>query len=227
MQTPWKPDVAPMDIQSRLNMIATAGYQKIETVGDPKLTLAIAFGEKNQWDGAWDGKYFVWKSGPFKDKGFETSADTQTKFEAGSLAFEKKDLNWCPQRIETLEVQFGSLKYRLRQDGLRWIINDKIVDPTFVEQWLGRACSNHIEEHIDKDLVSGKYQFDGHLSAQFADGKTISWKVDSTAPAFENATAEFLSPTLYAHLKELPNAPVLGDAPPPAVKPAPKKKKGA
>jgi hypothetical protein len=236
-EKPWSPDVDPQTIQTRLNLIAVANYSALEATEQPLVNVTVAFGEKNQWTGAFDGKYFFWTSGTHNKLGFQVKAQDLQKFEAGSLAFQDKKLSWCPQRIKTLEVDSGAIKYKLRQQGLKWIVDQKEVDPTFVEQWFGKACSNLIEEFIDPSIAGEKYKFEGSFTANFSNGKSLSWKQDLTAPAFNDGTRQFLSPALATHLAELQAAPVLGDAPAPvpeeaieSVKPAtpvkkPKKRK--
>jgi hypothetical protein len=209
----WSPDVPTPALQERLNMIAIADYKPVEKVGDPILKVIVAFGQENQWDGVFDGKYFVWTDGHLKGQGFEVPPRYAPKFEAGAYAFGNKGLNWCPQRIKSLEAESGSIKYKLYQQQLKWVLNDKEVDPTFVEQWLGRACSNHLDEYIDQSLVDSKYKFDGKLAVKFTDGRSLQWKWDSSSPAFDDGKEWFLSPSLDGHLKELAAAPVIGEAP--------------
>ncbi|MEQ1876829.1 MAG: hypothetical protein ABL958_09290 [Bdellovibrionia bacterium] len=208
----WLPQVNPQDVQERLNLIAAADYQPLETKGKPLVEVTVAFGEKSQWSGAWDGTYFYWTSGNYENQGFQPKRNQVEKFEAGRLAFEAEKLDWCPQRIKTLEVEAGTLKYKLRQQGLKWIIDSKEVDPTFVEQWFGRACSNKLTEYLDPETAKPR-EITGTFKAEFADGKRIEWKKEPDGPAFNNGRETFLSPQLAGHLDELPKAPVLGDAP--------------
>src|SRR5688572_1810614 len=62
----WVPEADPQDIQERLNLIAVANYQKLEKPAAPLVEVTVAFGEKNQWNGAWDGEYFYWTDGTFE-----------------------------------------------------------------------------------------------------------------------------------------------------------------
>ncbi|HEX4922838.1 MAG TPA: hypothetical protein VFV50_02095 [Bdellovibrionales bacterium] len=209
---PWSPDVNPQDVQERLNLLAVAPYKPIEAAGPDKVEVTVAFGENNQWTGAWDGTYFHWKEGNFKGQGFKPRTAHVVKFEAGQFAFEGEDLNWCPQRIKTLKVDSGSLEYTLRQDGLKWIVNDKEVDPTFVEQWFGRACSNKLEEYLDPE-VAGDRELAGSLDVTFTDDKSIAWKKQNGGDAFFDGKNTFVSPTFAKHLEELAAAPAAGTVP--------------
>jgi hypothetical protein len=216
----WSPSVNPQDIQERLNLVAAANYKKIEKSGIPLVEITVAFGEKIQWTGAWDGTNFFWQNGNFEGQGFQPKNQQIVKFEAGRFAFEKDDLNWCPQRIKALEVISGPLKFQLRQHGLKWIVDTKEVDPTFVEQWFGRACTNKLEEYLDAE-VSPERHWDGLFKVKFSDGKSLEWKKESQGPAFNDGTRTFVSTTLTTHLEELSRAPVIGEAPPPSEEPPP------
>lgn len=210
----WTPTANPQDIQDRLNLLAAADYEKLETKGPTLIDVTVAFGDKNQWEGVWDGTYFYWKTGDHAGFGFQPKRHQILKFESGRFAFEGEKLDWCPARIKTFTVKAGTLDYQLRQQGLKWIIGAKEVDPTFIEQWFGRACSNKLEEYLDPEVAKER-KLAGEVTTVFANGKTVTWKKEPDGPTFNDGAKTFVSPNFATHINELGNAPVIGDAPPP------------
>ncbi|MEQ1878686.1 MAG: hypothetical protein ABL958_18735 [Bdellovibrionia bacterium] len=74
--------------------------------------------------------------------------------EGGLLA--AGDLNWCKTRVKSLVNEGENVS--IEQQGSDWKVlkpADKILEPTFMEKWLGANCKVSVDSYVSKYVLPG------------------------------------------------------------------------
>ncbi|MGE3757031.1 MAG: hypothetical protein AB7H97_04705 [Pseudobdellovibrionaceae bacterium] len=182
-QQPWQPEVDAVRIQRRLNLLASlplvplsGSFRSLATV------VAVDFGSNNAWKGHFDGDNFVWTEGLKAGFGAALDSKMQTLFLEGDFAFLPLKWNWCEQRFLELNFENKSLvSISLQQRGFDWILVQSgkkiLLDPTYVEKWLGSACSLEVSSYRDFKLKGPGFISDGKLQVTWADQQQTTYKI--------------------------------------------------
>ncbi|MES2964464.1 MAG: hypothetical protein V4760_11270 [Bdellovibrionota bacterium] len=174
-QDAWTPAVEAARIQSKLNILSTIALREMPVDVDGPVTLEVEFSPGNSWAGAFDGERFVWTKGSMKGRGAVLDELNRREFTGGRFAFEAKAWQWCPKRPKEIVIEAETGTIGIRQDGIDWkrktASGEKKLDPTAIENWLGRYCSDRIVRSRDLELfpLSG---FGRKIVFVFTDGTT-------------------------------------------------------
>jgi hypothetical protein len=174
----WEPGNPAAGIQERLNFLAQAEWRSAEPAGETLVQVELTFSNDVSWRAAWDGRMLTWSSGEWRGFGAELNEANQALFQAGRFAFDSRALNWCHERIISLEHTAVPKFFFFRRDGEWWKKGspEALVNPTPLEKWLGDHCVLQVEQFLDPQLLNlPEEERRPYFEVLFTDRQVLRW----------------------------------------------------
>jgi len=165
----WAPLADPQTLQSRILFLTQAHREVLEPI--PKfsdgrhivVSLKLSNGQIHQ--GRWRPGLFVWTDGPLRGQGAHLEVHEQFLFMAGMLAFEDRKVEWCRDRIVSADLNHSGEQHTIQLEKSNWVG----IDSTFMERWMGEACTLLVDSWIDPKFILIPPIFESTAVFKFAD----------------------------------------------------------
>ncbi|MCB0351380.1 MAG: hypothetical protein KDD38_09370 [Bdellovibrionales bacterium] len=209
----WSPEVEPIRIQKKINLLANLTVQAINPSDfdlENGLTVTISFQDDNSWTGVFSQDYFIWTTGPLENSGAELSESELEMFNEGRFAFEPLRWDWCSDTLRKITYELNEEAIELQKTGDEWEVTNlsgdaKIVESNWVDGWIEKSCQVEVQAWIDLELEPFGLD-EGSFEIVRSNGTSLEYPV--RAPQLQVTEEKaIVSPLLFQNLDDLIQAP--------------------
>lgn len=170
-----------LQIQKKLILLAQKQSVSNTKAIQGKTQFKLTFSDQQTWLGRANHSKISWKL-PSSFQTYELTPDQQNIFLEGDYVFDDLTWNWCQQRPQKIQTNFGDGEIILELKKLDWILTSnkgvQSIDATTVERWLSHQCQLKFTRFFDKKISNPFSFFSKHqFQVTWADGQQSSYSI--------------------------------------------------